>query len=103
MKLHFYTQDYENYGSADLPHWKAKGGIDIIIESESWDELMIEQVYALVERNTDMFIRSIIGHMEVGDFFQTTLEEQQLEYDGKIEYPALRTTYEQFVGAHSFS
>ena len=28
MKLYITTQYYENYGSADNPYWKAKGGED---------------------------------------------------------------------------
>jgi hypothetical protein len=32
-KLMITTQVYENYGSAEVPYWKAKGGNDYVVEN----------------------------------------------------------------------
>ena len=97
MKIYFYTQDYENYGSPDEPYWKPKGGSDFILEADSWTEEMIDSAYSVIEHEGEMFIRSMIGHLEICDEFKTDLEQFQLENDGEILFPATRLTYDNFM------
>jgi hypothetical protein len=69
VNMHIYTQDYENYGSPQNPYWKAKGGEDFILQAESWTEEMIDKAVSLIEIDSDMFLRSIIGYQPVCDEF----------------------------------
>jgi len=96
-KLYFYTQEYENYGTPDEPYWKAKGGSDFIIEASEWTEEMIETITDLVTFTNPMYESSLIGYQEVCAEFKTDFEQSQFEYEGFIQYPATRATYEEFV------
>jgi len=104
MKIYFYTQDYENYGAHDWDgkgscpqYWKAKGGEDFILSAESWSEEMIDCVYSLIECSDEYFRRLMIGHLEVCEEFKTDFEESQLNYEGEIQYPAKRMSYDEFI------
>jgi len=97
IKMYFYTQDYENYGTPEEPYWKAKGGEDFILEAEEWTEEMIIKAYDLIELSDDFLIRSMIGNQVVGDQFLTDFEQMQLDNEGQIQFPAKRVTFEEFV------
>lgn len=97
MKLFFYTQDYENYGSPQNPHWKAKGGSDYILEADFWTEEMVGKVIKSIEFDSEMFQSLLIGYQEVNDKFLTDNEQFQLEYEGRIEFGAKRCTYNEFM------
>ena len=97
VKIYFYTQDYENYGSPEEPYWKAKGGSDFVLEAEEWTEPMIDKVYSLITENGKMFISDVIGHLVVNDKFLTDFEQMQLEHEGWIEFSAVRLTYDEFL------
>jgi len=90
-KLLIQTQVYENYGSADQPHWKAKGGGDYVIKKFRDFDRVTETVIAVrgqIEQDNDMFRETIIGWEVVTDDYLTEFERSQLEYEGKITYPA---------------
>lgn len=104
-KLLIQTQVYENYAFDDegrvlggsQAYWKPKGGGDYVIKNfngfthrsiaES-AEALVNQVRSQVERDDEYFQESIIGWTVVADDYLTEFERSQLEYEGKIRYPA---------------
>ena len=90
-KLLITTQVYENYGSAEKPHWKAKGGEDYVVPNFTDFNTVTEVVLSLrdqIESDTDYFRESIICWNVVEDSYLTQFERSQLEYEGHITYPA---------------
>jgi len=90
-KLLITTQVYENYGDADKPYWKAKGGSDYVVKKFKQLNKVTEVVMALrgqIEQDNEFFQESIIGWEVVADDYLTEFERSQLEYEGKITYPA---------------
>lgn len=90
-KLLITTQVYENYGDADKPHWKAKGGGDYVIKNFKKFNKVTETVMAVrsqIEQDNDYFRESIIGWEVVADDYLTQFERDQMEYEGKITFPA---------------
>ena len=97
MKLHIITQYMENYGAHDWDgtgecpqYWKMKGGEDYFILNVDDTEVdaAIAQVRGDIEWNDIGSRQYIIGYGLVADDFMTEFEISQLEYDGKIAYPA---------------
>ncbi len=100
MKLLITTQVYENYawnedgslGVGDAAYWKAKGGNDYVIKQfRGGDEAATAMVMAIrdrIEESNDGFREHIVDWEIVGDDYLTEFERDQLEYDGRIEYPA---------------
>jgi hypothetical protein len=87
MKLIITTQVYENYGY----RWKAKGGNDyVVLNVDPCDmiDVIIDRVRNQIEQDNDSFQETIIGHSLVEDDYLTEFERSQLEYEGKIAYPA---------------
>ena len=90
-KLLITTQVYENYGSADEPYWKAKGGGDYVVKNFKKFNKVTEFVMALrgqVEQDNEFYREYIIGWEVVADDYLTEFERSQLEYEGRITYPA---------------
>jgi len=90
-KLLITTQVYENYGDADKPYWKAKGGSDYVVKKFKQFNKVTEVVMALrgqIEQDNEFFREHIIGWEVVADDYLTEFERSQLEYEGKITYPA---------------
>lgn len=90
-KLLITTQVYENYGSADEPYWKAKGGGDYVVKNFKKFNKVTEFVMALrgqVEQDNEFYREHIIGWEVVADDYLTEFERSQLEYEGRITYPA---------------
>ena len=97
MKLHIITQYMENYGAHDWDgtgecpqYWKMKGGEDYFILNvdETEVDASIAQVRGDIEWNDIGSRQYIIGYGLVANEFMTEFEISQLEYDGKITYPA---------------
>jgi hypothetical protein len=101
MQLLITTQTQENYGAHDWDgegacpqYWKFKGGMDYKYALGKFgrsEEAITELVMALrgqIEENNDYFRNDIIGWEVVGDDYLTDFEKSQLEYEGKITYPA---------------
>ena len=96
-KLLITTQVYENYGAHDWDgvgecpqYWKAKGGNDYVVKRINVNSVT-ETVMALrgqIEQDNEGFRETIIGWEVVADDFLTEFEQSQLEYEGKITYPA---------------
>ncbi len=90
-KLLIQTQVYENYGDADKPYWKAKGGGDYVVKNFKKFNKVTEVVMALrsqVEQDNEFYREHIINFEVVTDDYLTEFERSQLEYEGKITYPA---------------
>lgn len=102
MKLHITTQYMENYGAHDWDgvgqcpqYWKFKGGEDYFYQlgaQEPSDEHIAELVQVLrtrIEYDTEGSRNYLVGYGIVEDSFMTDYEKSQLEYDGRIAYPAV--------------
>ena len=99
MKLLVTTQVYENYGAHDWDgtgecpqYWKAKGGNDYVIKNfkggSEQATAAVMSVWNQVECATEYFRETILGWNIVPDDYLTEFEKSQLEYEGKITYPA---------------
>jgi hypothetical protein len=114
MKLYIFTQDQENYGAHDwdgegeVPqYWKAKGGTDYIVDVEGfrWNDtfaeknlrMIVDELRFIIEESSDYYRSNILGYEIVADDFLTEYEQSQLQYDGKIVYPAKRKTYNEMM------
>jgi len=88
-KLLITTQVYENYGSADKPYWKAKGGSDYVVKKFRDYNQVTEAVMVLrpqIEQDNEYYREHIIGWEIVADDYLTDFERSQWEYEGKITY-----------------
>ena len=110
MKLHIWTQDYENYGAHDWDgegecpqYWKAKGGEEFfIVNFKGGEDFFVpkfkggepeatEAVMALrsqIEENSQYFRREVMGWELVADNYMTDFEKSQFEYEGQIRFKA---------------
>ncbi len=91
-KLLIQTQVYENYGTADEPYWKPKGGSDYVVKkfkgSHADATLAVMALRTQVECDNDHFREQIIDFRIVDDKYLTEFEQSQLDYEGSIRYPA---------------
>ncbi len=89
-KLLITTQVYENYGDADQPYWKPKGGSDYVVKNIDVNRAndIVNLVSGEIECDNEMFREYIINFEVVADDYLTEFERSQLEYEGRIAYPA---------------
>ena len=91
-KIYVMTQNYENYGSEDEPYWKPKGSSDYFIPNFSGtQEQSIEVVNSMadkIEYANEYATSTILGVEVVADDYMTEFERDQLDYEGKIRFPA---------------
>ena len=90
-KLLIQTQVYENYGDANEPYWKPKGGADYVVKKFKDFNAVTETVMALrsqIEQDNEYYREHIINFEVVADDYLTDFEKDQWEYEGKITYPA---------------
>ena len=98
-KLLITTQVYENYawredgslGTGADAYWKAKGGGDYVIKNFKDFNRVTETVMAVrgqIEQDNDAFREHIINFAVVADNYLTEFEQDQLEFEGKIRFPA---------------
>jgi hypothetical protein len=97
MKLLIQTQIYENYawdengnlGTGENAYWKAKGGSEYVVRNFRGDATaVVMAVRDQVECNNDAYREQIIDFTVVADDYLTEFERDQLEYEGKITFPA---------------
>jgi len=90
MQLLITTQVYENYGY----RWKPKGGNDYkyslgaSLRSDQALAEIVEYFKGRIEENNDQYQETIIGYTVVSDDYLTEFEQSQLDYEGRITYPA---------------
>jgi hypothetical protein len=90
-KLVIQTQIRENYGTALRPHWKAKGGEDYVVSNfTQFNDVQsaIDSLREQVETDNDFYQEYIVCWNVVDNDYLTDYERQQLEFDGRITYPA---------------
>ena len=95
-KLLITTQVYENYGAHDWEgvgvcpqYWKAKGGCDYVVKKFKGDATTaVMALRGQIEQDNDAYRESIINWEVVADDYLTEFEQSQLDYEGKITYPA---------------
>jgi hypothetical protein len=82
---------YENYGDAEKPYWKPKGGSDYVVKKFKDFNRVTETVMALrsqIEQDNEYYREHIISFEVVANDYLTDFEKSQWEYEGKITYPA---------------
>lgn len=96
-KLLITTQVYENYGAHDWDgvgecpsYWKAKGGNDYVVKKINVNKVTetVMGVRSQIEQDNHAFRETIIGWEVVANDYLTEFEQSQLDYEGKIRYPA---------------
>ena len=97
-KLIIATQYCENYGTEEDPYWKMKGGMEYVVSGLDFDadyewaaervDQIIFKIRDRVEISNAVSEEYILGWEIVADDHLTEYERVQLEYDGKIQFPA---------------
>ncbi len=95
-KLLITTQVYENYGTHDWDgknecpqYWKAKGGGDYVVKKFHGDATVaVMALRGQIEQDNEYYRETIINFEVVADNYLTVFEKDQLEYEGRITYPA---------------
>jgi hypothetical protein len=92
-KLLITTQVYENYGDADKPYWKAKGGCDYVVKNfKGYTTTAVMVLRDQIEQDNEYFREQIINFRIVADNYLTEFEQSQLDYEGEIRFPAKELT-----------
>lgn len=97
-KLIITTQVYENYawredgtiGTGAEAYWKAKGGMDYVVRDVDVQDLdsVVRFATEQVEQANDYYTEAVIDWRVVADDYLTEFEQSQLDYEGKITFPA---------------
>ena len=95
-KLLISTQYYENYGAHDWEgvgecpqYWKPKGGSEYVVKKFKGDATTaVMALRGQIEADNDHFKENIIDFRIVADDYLTEFEQDQLDYEGKIRFPA---------------
>jgi hypothetical protein len=108
MQLLITTQTQENYGAHDWDgegacpqYWKFKGGQDYkyslgsALRNADTIQEIVEYFRAEIEEDNDYYRNHIIGYEVVADDYLTEFEQSQLEYEGRIAYPATVLTLKE--------
>ncbi len=92
MMLVIRTQDYENYGTAEDPYWKFKGGSEFKVVnlparlSDTDITMTVMRVRGEIEYSNPMFETQIVDWSVESDDYLSWFEKSQLEFDGEIAY-----------------
>jgi hypothetical protein len=104
MKLLIITQIYENYawnedgsiGKGKDAYWKAKGGDEYVVTG-IWDEEEAKTALMVlredIEKANDYITETIVDHKLLDNEELTPFEKDQMEFEGKIVYPAKEITW----------
>ena len=104
MKLLITTQVYENYawnedgtiGTGSAAYWKAKGGDEYVVTG-IWDEeeatVAVMALREEIEKANDYMTESIVDYRLLDNDELTPFERDQMEYEGKIVFPAKEITW----------
>lgn len=96
FRLVAYTQDWENYGDAETPRWKPKGGSEFVIAELSLEDAakgytflrgLVEAAAEKINYRDDMFDCWMIDWELLGEGELTPFERDQMRFDGRIDYP----------------
>ena len=92
MMLVLRTQYQENYGTAEDPYWKNKGGQEFKVKNiptNLTEEEILEVVDSLlpqVQYENEYQIQYLLNWTLEDDDYLSWFEQSQLEYDGEITY-----------------
>ena len=100
MNIHIHTQYRENYGSAEQPYWKFKGGDTIVVTGFTHPltagigqaaATVVAQLRSTIEYANPMSEEYILDWELLPEGTLTQWEKDQLEFDdGKIDSPSKR-------------
>lgn len=95
-KIVITTQFLENYGDAERPYWKCKGGSDYVVlsnEPQPQDDfseaLLTDAACAAIEEllpNNDMCHEYVLGTNLASITKPSNSEESQMEFDGAVSF-----------------
>ena len=91
-KLMITTQVLENYGSLEQPFWKAKGGSDYVVRNfTDFNRVnaVVAQLRADIEIDNAFCSEYIVSWSVEDDDYLTEFEQSQLDYEGRIDFPAV--------------
>lgn len=95
------TQYCENYGTAQEPYWKNKGGQDYKVLNVPLNT-DYEQIVSLaldeVTMDNEFQQEYIIDWSIESDDYLSDFEKSQLEYDGEIVYKEPTIEYNELIG-----
>jgi uncharacterized protein (DUF3820 family) len=103
MMLVLRTQYQENYGTAEDPYWKNKGGQEFKVKNIPTDlteEELLEVVDNLlpeVQYENEYQIQYLLDWSIEPDDYLSWFERSQLEYDGEITYKEPELKYVENV------
>lgn len=93
------TQYLENYGSAEQPYWKNKGGYEYKVTnanvSKNLGSEVVAKVQSLIVEKNDFQEEYIVDWSWENDDYLSWFEQSQLEYDGSIAYPEPTIDYNE--------
>ena len=94
------TQYRVNYGTADEPYWKSKGGSDYKVTnapdlSDTQLTKFILSIRSQIEYNETFSEEYIISFFTAKDDYLSEFEKSQLEFDGEILYKEPVLNYEE--------
>jgi hypothetical protein len=101
MNIHIDTQCHENYGTPEAPYWKAKGGRTIVVTGFNHPlndrigaaaQAVVDAVAATLITSNDMYEEYMIDWSFAAEDALTHDEQLQVEYEGRIVYPATRVS-----------
>jgi len=91
MMLVIQTQYMENYGySSGTEYWKPKGSYEYKITGvpENADQTKVfKAAMRLIEYTNPMSKEYVVGMVTASDNYLTFFERQQLDLDGRIDFP----------------
>lgn len=94
------TQYMENYGTAEAPYWKAKGGSSYKILNVPLNQDLDAVVAAAnIGYKNDYAEEYVIGWRVENDDYLSEFERSQLDYEGKITFPEPTLEYGDLVDA----
>jgi hypothetical protein len=94
-----HTQVYENYGEADAPYWKPKGGEQVKVTNLPAGISMFDlsRSAVVLEVGEPMFMQHVVDISFEEDDYMSDFEISQLEYEGKIAFPEKSLSYEELL------
>jgi len=60
-------------------------------------DVIVDRARSQIEQDNDSFQETIIGYSLVADDYLTEFEQSQLDYEGKITYPATEILVDSLV------
>ena len=92
MMMVLRTQYQENYGTAENPYWKNKGGQEFKVKNIPTDlteqELLevVDSLLPQIQYYNDYQVQYLLNWTLEDDDYLSWFEQSQLEYDGEITF-----------------